>query len=221
MQAVDFLIENRAEILALLGTAWALVSGVVALTPTKKDDAFIARVMQRISFLAPRNIGGFSMPGKLPKDTSDGIGPMIVVLLCIAPLLGACGGSKLRTHVAIVESMDAAIATDAVAIERRIQHDVVAAVVANCTDPDTFSECRDREAYGVSARLARWHDSHNAAVASRDLYVAALRDSTAEQPSIKRLLDEALSAVGAMVEVARAFGADVGLIDLAGLVGDL
>jgi hypothetical protein len=90
---MQFLIDHHAEILALLGVAWTLVSGIVALTPSKADDAFLVRLMQRVSFFAPRNVPGvFSLPGKMPR-AEDGIGPMLVVLLCFAPVVSGCGGN--------------------------------------------------------------------------------------------------------------------------------
>lgn len=88
---MQFLIDHYDEILALLGTLYALVSGVVALTPSKEDDAFLMRFAQRLSFLAPRNVPQrFSLPGFMPGKPEDPIGPMLVLLLCCAPLLGAC-----------------------------------------------------------------------------------------------------------------------------------
>jgi hypothetical protein len=51
---------------------WSLVSGIVYATPTKRDDRFMARLAQRLSFLRPPNtprgwLGPLSMPGTRPK----------------------------------------------------------------------------------------------------------------------------------------------------------
>jgi hypothetical protein len=92
MQYVQFAIDNYAEIVAILGAAYALLSAFVAVTPSTADDAALMRVAQRISFLSPRNVPGrFSLPGKAPGKPEDSIGPMLVVLLCFAPLVGGCG----------------------------------------------------------------------------------------------------------------------------------
>jgi hypothetical protein len=91
MEYVQFAIDHHSEILAILGAAYALLSAFVAVTPSTADDAALMRVAQRLSFLSPRNVPGrFSLPGKMPRDTSDSIGPMLVVLLCFAPLVGGC-----------------------------------------------------------------------------------------------------------------------------------
>jgi hypothetical protein len=51
--------------IGLLTTLYVLVSCVVALTPTTRDDDALQRLLQRVSFLAPKNVRGiFSMPGR-------------------------------------------------------------------------------------------------------------------------------------------------------------
>jgi hypothetical protein len=51
--------------IGLLTSLYVLVSCVVALTPTTKDDDALQRTIQRLSFLAPKNVPGlFSMPGR-------------------------------------------------------------------------------------------------------------------------------------------------------------
>lgn len=56
------------NVLAVLAALWAFVSAVVALTPTKTDDAALGAArafLERLSFLQPQNSPGVvSLPGK-------------------------------------------------------------------------------------------------------------------------------------------------------------
>ncbi len=79
-----------------------------------------------------------------------------------------------------------------------------------CAAAVAWETCSLRVAQEEADRVERWEASHNAAVASRDLFVAALRGAESDTP-IKRLLDEAGAAVFAMVEVANSFGANIDL----------
>jgi hypothetical protein len=59
------------EVMAAVGALWTLVSMVVAMTPTQRDDEALSRVrafFDRISFLLPKNVPSgplwrLSMPG--------------------------------------------------------------------------------------------------------------------------------------------------------------
>lgn len=59
-------------IAAVLSAAWTFISTVIALTPTKRDDEWLASwqpraraFFERISFLQPKTSPGvFSLPGK-------------------------------------------------------------------------------------------------------------------------------------------------------------
>lgn len=60
MDAVSWVLDNWGVVLEVVGYLYLAVSVVVGLTPTKKDDAFLAR----LSFLAPPNAKGtFKVPG--------------------------------------------------------------------------------------------------------------------------------------------------------------
>jgi hypothetical protein len=184
-------------------------------TPQAWDDRLAARLAWVLGFLhaiLPR-----VAVGPRPTKPVDPRGTAAIVLLLAIGLAG-CGGSALRYHVSIAEGLDAAIAADAEAYELRVQRATVAAVTAECTDPEGFEDCRKRVARATADRFDRWEASHNASAEARDLYVAALRDSTAENPDLSRLLDEALDAVVGLVEAAKAFGADIDIADLLELI---
>ena len=66
-QAFDWLLAHWDDIVTVAGALWLIVSIYVALTPSKEDDAWLARVAQRLSFLGPRNAPGLSLPGVRPK----------------------------------------------------------------------------------------------------------------------------------------------------------
>lgn len=61
MDAVlSWILTHYDEVLAAVGYLYLAASVVVGLTPTKRDDAFLAR----LSFLAPANAKGtFKLPG--------------------------------------------------------------------------------------------------------------------------------------------------------------
>jgi hypothetical protein len=128
---MQFLIDHYDEILALLGVAYTLISGVVALTPTREDDAFLARLMQRISFFAPRNVPGvFSMPGRMPRSKEDPRGAsLLVVLLCFAPMLGACAHAKVAGESARAA---ACVQVETQCIERAERGEITVAAAEAC-----------------------------------------------------------------------------------------
>jgi hypothetical protein len=206
---MHFVMEHYDEILATLGTFYALVCGIVALTPTTADDDALARFQQRISLLQPRNVPGvLKLPGARPGRCEDAIGPMLVVLLCFAPLLGGCHKHELRRQVSVAEALDTAIQADAAAFEAKLRSNVETRIAADCpTDPD-WAACVVNVAREEAAEVERWEASHNAAVMSRDLFVAALRGAD-EGRNVKQLLRGAAGAVLAMVDVANAFGARI------------
>jgi hypothetical protein len=206
---MQFLIDHYDAIIALLGTLYALVCGIVALTPTTDDDRALARFQQRISLLQPRNVPGvLKLPGARPGRCEDAIGPMIVVLLCFAPLLGACHKHELRRQVSVAEALDSAIQADAVAFEAKLRASVQDRVMAECITAPDWEACSLRIAQAEADRVERWEASHNAAVTSRDLFVAALRGSQEGQDT-KALIRSAAAAVLAMAEAANAFGAHI------------
>jgi hypothetical protein len=66
------------QLLLIAGLLYGVVSAVVAMTPTKADDAWLARWAQRLSFLRPPNaapglfgrlplLGRLSLPGTRPQ----------------------------------------------------------------------------------------------------------------------------------------------------------
>lgn len=72
---MTWIIENQAELWALAVAVWALISVVVRLTPTREDDAVLARVwsvLERISVLQHKDGRGvWSMPGRPTKRQED------------------------------------------------------------------------------------------------------------------------------------------------------
>ncbi len=68
MDALTFAQDNWDQILSIGAALWALVSLIVALTPTQDDDKWLASVAVRFSFLKPRDQPGvLSLPGILPR----------------------------------------------------------------------------------------------------------------------------------------------------------
>jgi hypothetical protein len=68
MEIITWIQANQSELLLALGALWTLASVYVALTPGKSDDEALSHfrvdVLERISFLAPRDIPRlFSIPG--------------------------------------------------------------------------------------------------------------------------------------------------------------
>jgi hypothetical protein len=57
---LSWILTHYDEVLAAVGYLYRAASVIVGLTPTKRDDAFLAR----LSFLAPANARGtFKLPG--------------------------------------------------------------------------------------------------------------------------------------------------------------
>lgn len=204
-----FLLDHYDAILGMLGALYALVCAVVALTPTTNDDTALTRLMQRASFLAPRNIGGLSMPGKLPRQREDGwIDPMLVVLLVFAPLLGACGSSGLE--VARGTAAGGALA-------------VVAAdpILADAYDRATAElEAGTLSASDFDARLRKLDRAERAlrslssALSAVDLALAAAEDG--HDCGIRPALDGAVDAAREALEAFDAAG-----LDMPALVGQV
>lgn len=55
---MEWLVDHSTELLAAGSAALTLVSIVVRLTPTPKDDAVLAKVMNWVSFLKSKNSSG-------------------------------------------------------------------------------------------------------------------------------------------------------------------
>lgn len=70
-QLFPWLAAHWHEVVEVAGALWLIVSVYVALTPSKADDAWLAQIAQRISFLGPRNAPGFSLPGVKPKPPEE------------------------------------------------------------------------------------------------------------------------------------------------------
>ena len=56
MQIVNYVIENSTELIAIAGSIVGCASLICALTPTPKDDAWVAKVYKVINWLA-LNVG--------------------------------------------------------------------------------------------------------------------------------------------------------------------
>ena len=67
-EALDWLLANLDAIGAAFASLYAVVTIVVGLTPTPKDDAWLRQLSERLSFLAPRGIAPkLKLPGVKPK----------------------------------------------------------------------------------------------------------------------------------------------------------
>lgn len=66
---VEWITENWDSLMMIAGSVWMVVTIVIGLTPSTKDDAWLRRVAERWSFLKPSNAEGqpLSLPGQLPK----------------------------------------------------------------------------------------------------------------------------------------------------------
>ena len=73
IEAMDWVAERWDTIAAGLAALYALVSVIVALTPTPDDDAWLRRVAERLSALSPPGSRGpIKLPGRAPKRDGDG-----------------------------------------------------------------------------------------------------------------------------------------------------
>ena len=67
-EALDWTLANLDAIGAAFASLYAVVTIVVGLTPTPKDDDFLRRLSERLSFLAPRGVAPkIKLPGAAPK----------------------------------------------------------------------------------------------------------------------------------------------------------
>lgn len=74
MEIIEWITAHKAEIAEAFGALWLLVSIVVRITPTPKDDEALSKVrafLERVSFLAPQSTGRvLSLPGSNPRGQS-------------------------------------------------------------------------------------------------------------------------------------------------------
>ena len=49
---IDYIIENKSELFAVITTVIAAASAIAALTPTPKDDGFVGKAYQIVNWLA-------------------------------------------------------------------------------------------------------------------------------------------------------------------------
>lgn len=74
METLDWIIEHWDYFVAAAVALYVLISFIVWLTPTRADDVWWKRTMERVSFLKPKNIPGLlSLPGVRdePEDPFD------------------------------------------------------------------------------------------------------------------------------------------------------
>lgn len=65
---MEWVQANWDDLVGVALAVWTVVSMVVKLTPTQKDDDFLRKVMEYVSFLAPLGSGKlFSLPGTRVK----------------------------------------------------------------------------------------------------------------------------------------------------------
>ena len=57
---MDWIVSHWKEIMAIFGTAVALASAIVKLTPTQKDDNILARIIKVLVVLSLYNENGAS-----------------------------------------------------------------------------------------------------------------------------------------------------------------
>lgn len=62
---VEFFAEHWGSIVIGFGILWSAASFIVGLTPTPKDDAFLAKIAPFVSFLQPKDA-----PGTLKRPLS-------------------------------------------------------------------------------------------------------------------------------------------------------
>jgi hypothetical protein len=72
----QFLVDNAAIIIELLGAAFLVIVAIIALTPRKDDDDALRGFLASLSPTAKKAIGGGALAG---------------VLALVAALLGGCG----------------------------------------------------------------------------------------------------------------------------------
>lgn len=71
---MEWILAHQGELLAALGSLWGLVTIIVGLTPSTKDDNVVRRIAERFAFLKPSNTDGspLSLPGaKAPPVKSE------------------------------------------------------------------------------------------------------------------------------------------------------
>jgi len=56
MNFINYIIENKEELIAIVGSVVALASLVAALTPTPKDDSWIGKAYKIVDWMA-LNVG--------------------------------------------------------------------------------------------------------------------------------------------------------------------
>jgi|TARA_R110000744_G_scaffold36067_2_gene83389 hypothetical protein len=49
---IDYIIENKSELFAVITTVIAAASAIAALTPTPKDDGFVGKAYKIVDWLA-------------------------------------------------------------------------------------------------------------------------------------------------------------------------
>lgn len=71
--AFSWVMAHKVEIMEALGGLWVLLSVIVRLTPSPKDDAALSKirdVAERVSFLAPGDTDSVvSLPGADPRGS--------------------------------------------------------------------------------------------------------------------------------------------------------
>jgi hypothetical protein len=107
---IDWLWNHRYESMHWLLDGYALLCAYVAATPSMKDDAWLARVMQRVSLLRPKNIPGrLSMPGAREWAKRPSL-PPVLLMLCLGIALSGCAKREaLRGVVEFVRSSSCAV----------------------------------------------------------------------------------------------------------------
>ena len=66
---MEWIVEHWDDVALAIGGLWTFVSFVVSLTPTEKDDQWLARAGEWLSFLTPSNRPGtLKLPFKLAAE---------------------------------------------------------------------------------------------------------------------------------------------------------
>ena len=193
---------HQSEILAALAALWALISVVVKLTPTKRDDEALSKArafLERLSFLQPKDgVGTLSMPGARARreddardrdDDDDDAPPtkpwralppppttlgilFAVIVAAYALVVSGCGATALERHTMAAAGMHS-LATDyQAATLERLGADLNA--VASACDERLSDVCR-AELGLVADRLRPWVAAGNSWAVAVNAYVDVLK----------------------------------------------
>lgn len=92
MEIFDWIVAHWTEIVAVAGAVVIIARVLVKITPTPKDDAWLAKVLDVLK------VAALHLTDKTPK-------PPVVLLLCLLPLLALAGCAQSARHDYILEGL--------------------------------------------------------------------------------------------------------------------